>query len=65
MTPFAMRPLIEELYPICRSRTGGGVRKTLDILRRHVPLEVREVATGTKVFDWTVPREWNIRRVDY
>jgi aminopeptidase-like protein len=55
-----MYGLIEELYPICRSITGNGVRQTLDRLGRIVPLEVHEVATGTQVFDWTVPREWNI-----
>jgi len=56
-----MHRLIVELYPVCRSITGDGVRKTLDILSRNIPLEVHEVPTGTKVFDWTVPREWNIR----
>jgi aminopeptidase-like protein len=53
--------LVEELYPICRSITGNGVRKTLEILSRYVPLEVREVPSGTPVLDWTVPEEWNIR----
>jgi aminopeptidase-like protein len=56
-----MYELIAELYPLCRSITGDGVRKTLRILNQHIPLEVHEVPTGTPVFDWTVPREWNIR----
>jgi len=52
--------LITELYPICRSITGDGVRRTLDLIGKRVPLERHEVATGTPVFDWTVPREWNV-----
>jgi aminopeptidase-like protein len=56
-----MRALIARLYPICRSITGNGVRETLALIREQIPIEVREVASGTKVFDWTVPREWNIR----
>lgn len=53
--------LIKELYPICRSITGNGVRQTLDIIKKRIPITVKEVATGTKVFDWTIPKEWNIR----
>jgi aminopeptidase-like protein len=53
--------LAAELYPICRSITGAGLRETLAILGRRVPLERHRVASGTRVFDWTVPPEWNIR----
>ncbi len=56
-----MYALVTELYPICRSITGNGVRQTLGILGRDVPLEVHEVPSGTPVLDWIVPREWNIR----
>jgi aminopeptidase-like protein len=55
-----MLELIRALYPICRSLTGDGVRETLRIVDRVVPLEVTEVSTGTPIFDWSVPREWNI-----
>jgi aminopeptidase-like protein len=57
----AMHGFARELYPICRSITGAGTRQTLDAISRIVPLERVEVPTGTKVFDWDVPREWNIR----
>jgi aminopeptidase-like protein len=50
-----------EMFPICRSITGDGVRRTFDLIERIIPLERHEVATGTAVFDWEVPREWNIR----
>lgn len=53
--------LIADLYPICRSITGDGFRETLRRLGRFVPLTVHEVPTGTTVFDWIVPKEWNIR----
>jgi aminopeptidase-like protein len=56
-----MMALIEELFPICRSITGNGVRQTLETLRRFIPLEVNEVPSGIGVLDWTVPPEWNIR----
>lgn len=56
-----MYGIAEELFPICRSITGNGVRRTLEILKKWVPqMEVVEVPSGTKVFDWEVPLEWNI-----
>ncbi|HSK80868.1 MAG TPA: DUF2172 domain-containing protein, partial [Thermoanaerobaculia bacterium] len=56
-----MHRFIAEAYPICRSITGDGVRQTLAMIRQRIPLEIHEVPSGTPVFDWTVPREWNIR----
>ncbi|BAY24502.1 hypothetical protein NIES2100_42970 [Calothrix sp. NIES-2100] len=53
--------LIAELYPICRSITGNGFRETLKIIQQYIPLSIHEVPTGTEVFDWTVPNEWNIK----
>ena len=55
-----MYRLISRLYPICRSITGNGVRQSLAIMREYLPLKVHEVPTGTAVFDWTIPNEWNI-----
>lgn len=52
--------LIKELYPICRSITGEGVRETLRIIKKRISLEMHEIPSGTKVFDWTVPLEWNV-----
>ncbi len=56
----AMYALVSKLYPICRSITGDGVRKTLEILSRYLPIASYEVPTDTKVLDWTIPKEWNI-----
>lgn len=50
-----------ELYPICRSITGEGFRKTLAMIQKRIPLQTTEVPTGTEIFDWTVPKEWNVR----
>jgi aminopeptidase-like protein len=53
--------LAARLFPICRSITGDGVRRTLGILAEHIAIEQHEVPSGTQVFDWTIPREWSIR----
>lgn len=56
-----MFDLAKEMFPFCRSITGEGVRQTLRCLEEDLPLTIHEVPTGTPVFDWTVPKEWNIR----
>lgn len=57
-----MYQLVERLFPICRSITGDGVRETLSILKEYIPdLKIYEVPSGTKVFDWVIPKEWKIR----
>ena len=56
-----MHAFMRELYPICRSITGDGVRETLRRIQKRIPLSIHEVPSGTEVFDWTVPKEWNIR----
>jgi aminopeptidase-like protein len=53
--------LMEELFPISRSLTGDGVRATLARIGRDVPLQSVELPTGAQVYDWTLPREWNVR----
>ncbi len=59
--PAKLHATVAELYPICRSITGAGFRESLDVVGRGLALQRHEVATGTQVFDWQVPREWNIR----
>src|SRR5689334_175150 len=52
--------LVSELFPINRSLTGAGVRKSLNVIARYLDLKVHELASGTAVLDWQVPNEWNI-----
>jgi aminopeptidase-like protein len=56
-----MHELVRELYPVCRSITGDGVRTTLARIGELVELELHEVPSGTPVLDWVVPPEWNVR----
>ena len=57
----SMYDLAKRLFPICRSITGDGNRETLTIIKESIPgLKCYEVPSGTEVFDWTVPNEWNI-----
>jgi len=52
---------LEKLFPINRSLTGDGNRDTLKIIQKIIPLKIKEINSGTKVYDWIVPEEWNIR----
>ena len=52
--------LFDSLFPICRSITGPGIQKSLEILSRQIPLEIQSIPSGKQIFDWTVPKEWHI-----
>ena len=52
-----------ELFPIGRSLTGEGVRQSLEMIKRQIPeLEIKSIPSGTQVFEWTVPQDWEIRK---
>lgn len=62
MNGLEIHSLAQQLWSINRSLTGDGVRETLKIFQHHCPeLTIHEVPTGTKVYDWTIPREWRVR----
>ena len=51
----------DKLYPLTRSLTGQGVRSTLKIIQKEFPeLKIKKIKSGTKVFDWNIPPEWNV-----
>tara|TARA_Y100000741_G_scaffold364490_1_gene355671 strand:+ start:1131 stop:2456 length:1326 start_codon:yes stop_codon:yes gene_type:complete len=52
--------LLEKLFPINRSLTGDGNLKTLEILNEIIPLNIKYINSGEKVFDWTIPKVWNL-----
>ena len=60
--PANIDKLFDELYPICRSITGEGIRKSFKIISKHIPLKIHSVRSGTKVFDWSIPKEWKLKR---
>ena len=56
-----MHAFLRELYPVCRSITGNGLRETLGSIGHKIPLKLHEIPSGARLFDWRVPQEWNIR----
>jgi len=59
-TSSSIYQLIEQLFPINRSITGEGLRQSLAIIQKEIPLKLHQVPSGTSVLDWTVPPEWNV-----
>lgn len=57
-----LNDLFDELFPLCRSITGKGIEASLDLIQKHIPLKLYKVQSGTKVFDWEVPPQWNFKR---
>lgn len=60
LLPEEIEKYFDKLWPICRSITGNGLRESLSIINEIAPLKITEVPTGSKVFDWEIPKEWNI-----
>ena len=56
--------ILNRLFPICRSITGNGLRESLGIIKEYIPeLSIQEFPSSKQVFDWTIPKEWNIREI--
>src|SRR5262249_47447036 len=62
MSGEAMVEFARQLYPLCRSISGEGLRSTLRLIGQRIPLSMSEIPSGARVFDWTVPDEWNIEQ---
>lgn len=56
-----LHAFVRELFPVCRSITGDGLRATYAAIGRRIPLELLEIPSGTRAFDWEIPQEWAIR----
>jgi aminopeptidase-like protein len=61
MSELEIEKYFDRLWPICRSITGNGLRESLKILQELIPLNLTEIPSGAKVFDWEIPQEWNIK----
>jgi aminopeptidase-like protein len=57
---FELEQYFDRLWPICRSISGNGLRTSFNILQEIIPLSLKEYPTGTQVYDWEIPKEWNI-----
>ena len=54
---------VKELFPINRSLTGEGVDQTLKFIAKHSSnLKITKIKSGTKVYDWTIPKEWHVKK---
>ena len=57
-----LNELFDRLWPICRSITGPGISESLEIMQDYIPLKIKKIPTGSEVFDWVVPQEWELER---
>lgn len=52
--------LFNKLWPICRSVAGPGYDKSIKILKKHIPFKIKKIKSGKKIFDWKIPKEWEL-----